>query len=406
MGPFRIIEVDVAEAEAGAPAPRHVLRPGDGGLAAVIRDGAAIVGFEMRARADLPAGGVVAADLVGAEARDAALAERLRRLGPPLDDARAPRISVAVCTKDRPAWVSRLLSSLLPLRAEVPFEVLVVDNAPSDDATRRIVEASPGVRYLREGLVGLDFARNRAVREATGDVLAFLDDDVTVDGGWARGLAQAWAANPDAGAVTGLVLPMALDTQAQVLFELRGGFRRGFLPLRWGATAFRDPLHPCGAGKFGAGANMSVDLALVRHLGGFDEALDTGRPLPGGGDLDIFYRILRAGRTLVYEPRAAVFHDHRGEMAALHRQYYTWGLGLSAFLAKSMRADPSMRRALRRTAWWWFGYQASRVADSLRGREPTPLRMIAAEAYGGVWGLLGEYRRSERRSAAIRARSA
>jgi GT2 family glycosyltransferase len=290
------------------------------------------------------------------------------------------------------------------LRAEIPFEVLVIDNAPRSDATRVVVEGTPGVRYLCEPLVGLDFARNCAMREATGEVLAFLDDDVVVDWNWARGLLRAWGENPDAGAVTGLVLPLALETPAQVLFEQRGGFRRGFLPLRYGPTAFRDPLHPCGAGQFGTGANMSIDLSLLRKLGGFDEALDTGRPLPGGGDLDIFYRVLRAGRMLVYDPRAVVFHEHRRELVGLRRQYHSWGVGLMAFLVKSMRSDRTMRPALRRLVLWWFKYQLRRIFRRLRRREPTPLRMIAAEILGGVQGLLGEYRRSERRSAAIRAR--
>lgn len=397
---YALIELDLACAEDALDRLRHEAQ-GRAGAAVVLRDEGAVVGFEMRTRAEIEAGHAIVTDA----AREAAIVRRLRRRLAP-DPGPGPRLSVAICTKDRPDWTARVLRSLLPQRARTPFEVLVVDNAPSDDATRRVVEAAPGVRHVIEPRTGLDFARNRAVAEASGEVLAFLDDDVTLDPGWAEALARAWGENPDAGVVTGLVLPMALDTEAQVLFERRGGFGRGHLPLRWGATAACDPLHPCGAGKFGAGANMSVDLALVRSLGGFDEALDTGRPLPGGGDLDIFYRVLRAGRTLVYEPQAVVFHEHRREMAVLRRQYWSWGLGFGAFLAKSARSDPAMRPALRRMAAWWFGHQAGRAARRLLGREPTPMGMIVAEIVGGVRGLWGEYERSERRSALIRARSA
>ena len=87
---------------------------------------------------------------------------------------------------------------------------------------------------------------------------------------------------------------------------------------------------------------------VVRELGGFDDALDTGAPLPGGGDLDMFYRIIRAGHALVYEPSALVFHRHRRKMKELRRQYWSWGLGFMSFAAKSYRTDPPARRHFRR----------------------------------------------------------
>lgn len=393
--PYRKVAVDLA----GLP-PGQRLQAGadDGGLTVELFHDGAPVGLELIARKDLPPEGLDPLSLLGPEARTAIAADRLRRrMAMPAD--RALSFSVAICSKDRPDWVARLLDSLLPQLDEAPFEVLVVDNAPSDDATRLAVAARPPVRYVREPLAGLDFARNRALNEARGDVVAYLDDDVIVCAGWARALHEVWGANPDAGVVTGLVLPMLTETRAQILFERGGGFRRGFLPLRSGRTQFRDPMHPCGAGKFGAGANMSVDRTLVLGLGGFDEALDTGRPLPGGGDLDIFFRVLRAGRMLVYEPRLAVRHEHRREMDALDRQYFTWGLGLMAFLDKSFRSDRAARPGLWRLAvWWWLIYMPRRL---VRG-DPVPASMIRSELRGAAKGMLGEYARSRRRSARVR----
>lgn len=396
-GFYRRIEVDLAAAQQLIPP----LLPEEAGIGVILRHEGALVGFALRAREELAEGQIDPEALVDDGVRTAIAAETMRRrLGRPSAPAR--RLSVGICTKDGAARVARLLDSLLPLRADVPFEILVIDNAPSDDSTLKVAASRDGVRYVAEPLVGLDFARNRAVREATGDVLCFLDDDVTVDAGWARAMSDAWAANPDVGCITGLVLPMELETEAQVLFERAGGFRRGFLPLRYGSTNFCDPVHPTGAGKFGAGANMSVDLGLVRRLGGFDEALDTGRPLPGGGDLDIFARVLRAGGRLVYEPQAAVFHEHRRNMDALGRQYRSWGLGLMAFVAKTWGADPEARPALRRLVMWWFLWMVGRLRRSRKGTEPVPAPMIRAELWSGVKGLFGEYRRSQQRSDRIR----
>lgn len=396
FAPYRRVELDLAR-----PLPAVELASEEGGIAAILRYGPAFVGFAMRTRSELPNATLDPQTMIDRSVREAIETEMLRqRLAK--DDGRSKSLCVAICTKDGAARVTRLLDSLLPLREETPFEVLVIDNAPSDDSTRNVVLARSDVNYIREPLIGLNFARNRALREVRGDILAFLDDDVTVDAGWARTMRAVWADNPDAGAVTGLVLPLEVRFEAQVLFEEAGGFRRGFVPLRYGATRSADPVYPAGAGIFGAGANMSVDVELVRALGGFDDALDTGRPLPGGGDLDIFYRIVRAGRPLVYEPQAAVFHEHRRDMAALAKQYYTWGLGFMAFLAKSWRSDPGARPALCRMGLWWFGWMARRLIRSWIGREPVPSRMVLGELWGGLRGLAGEYSRSLRRVTRIR----
>lgn len=323
----------------------------------------------------------------------------------PLDATGFPSLTVAICTKDRPDNVSRLLSSLLPLQlsnGQSRFEILVVDNAPSDERTQSLVTQRPSVRYVRESKAGLDFARNRALQEATGELLAFLDDDVTVDRQWFDGLQEAWAENPDAGGFTGLVMPYELETEAQILFEQRGGFGRGFEKIRYGKVLPDNPLYPCGAGIFGAGCNMAFRRQILLELGGFDDALDTGRPLPGGGDLDIFYRVIRAGYPLVYEPNYAVYHQHRRELSHLRHQYWTWGLGFMAFVTKSLQHDPAMRSQLLRLILWWLKDQFRQLRHSLAGKHVLSPQMILSELGGGLVGMLGEYGRSQQRIEQIR----
>lgn len=351
--------------------------------------------------------------LLDGEAEEAILTAALRRHL----RAQQPRpaatfaITVAVCTRDRPALLADCLRSVLAARSGVPnpddVTVLVVDNAPSDEATKRLVDTLPEVRYAREPRAGLDFARNRALEEARGEVLAFVDDDVIVDGGWLAGLQEALGENPDAAAVTGFVLPQELDTDSQIIFERRGGFRRGARKRRYeGVRLPGNPLYPTGAGMFGAGCNMAFRRDVLLALGGFDEALDTGPPLPGGGDLDIFYRVVRSGRPLVYEPAMLVFHRHRRDHLGLRRQYWSWGTGFMAFVMKTYRTDPSQRRNLQRLVVWWLGYQGRELKRSLRGRSPLPPELVVAELAGGLVGLSGTYPRSVRRTARIRARIA
>ncbi len=334
--------------------------------------------------------------------------------GPPL-----PSLTLAVCTHGRPREVARLIASLgalnTPPTGAPRLALLVVDNAPPNPDTRDVVEAFAAtapvvcgerlaVRYVTEPLQGLDFARNQALHEASGEMIAFLDDDVVVEPGWLAGLAEAFAENPDAGAFTGLVLPLALETEAQIIFERRGGFRKGFATQRYAAEHAGDRTYPCGAGVFGTGANMAFRTALVRDLGGFDEALDMGAALPGGGDVDMFYRVVRSGRPLVYEPAFAVRHEHRRDRAGLRRQFrQSWGTGTTAFAMKLYAHDPEVRPRVRRLLWWWFRSQGRAIGRAAFRRGPMPLDMTLAELWGGLAGLAGRYPRAQRLAARIRA---
>ena len=398
--PYVMLDLDVTET-----LPDLVVPPDSSGYALVLRRHGRVVGFLMEPAPGgtmLPAPALAAKITaeIGAKLVELSIVEQLR--GPETQPpAMMPSLTVAICTKDRTARLQRCLASLLPQieqgrRDGQEIEVLIVDNAPSDDGTREAVAALPGVRYAMEPWAGLDFARNRALATATGDWIAYLDDDVVVDRFWLAGLREAWAENPDAGAFTGLVLPYELATPSQIVFERRGGFRRGFDKIRYGTCFPANPLYPCASGIFGAGCNMVFRRGAMTALGGFDEALDTGAPLPGGGDLDAFFRIIRAGHVLAYEPQMLVYHEHRRELPALRRQYWSWGLGCMAFLAKSYHADPPVRPIILRFLLWWIKYQIKQGLKAIRPGGP-PLSMVLAEIWGGICGVAGEYSRSMRR---------
>lgn len=409
---YLLTEVEVTD----DPLPAVVPARGERGVGLVLRRKGRPVGFVLHelprpgaplTPADLP---VLIAGNAGEQIVREALREGLAVNGDTPPRPRPVSVTATICTRDHPDLLARCLASLRDLDQPGPdrlafFEVLVVDNAPPDDRTRELVAATEGVsglRYTCEPLPGLDFARNRALAEARGEVVAFLDDDAVADRHWLSGLVDACAEDPDAAAFTGLVLPLALDTPAQVTFERRGGFRRGFERVRFGGTRHDDPWYPSGTG-FGAGCCMAFRRDALLALGGFDEALDTGRPLPGGGDLDVFYRVVRAGHRLVYEPGFLVFHEHRATHAGLRRQFYTWGLGFLAFVAKARGAeDGEERRKLGWLARWFFADALSRLWRSVRGRDVLSPDLVAAELAGGMVGLCGEYARSRRRVARLR----
>lgn len=401
--PYPIIELELTQ-----PLPALSTGPMETGLAVILRCDDRPVGFALRSQppnTTISAGQVT--EWVNQIVADKLLQDKIYdQIPPPPPGIDFPSLTVAICTKDRPDNLKRCLASLVELQnpAAPAFEILVIDNASSDSRTRDLVKTWPSVRYGQEPKPGLDFARNHALGAATGELLAFLDDDVTVDRRWLQGLQTAFNDHPDAGGFTGLVLPYELETEAQILFEQRGGFRRGFEKIRYGQRLSGNSLYPCGAGIFGAGCNMAFRRSLLLELGGFDDALDTGGPMPGGGDLDIFYRVVRAGYPLIYEPSYLVYHQHRRELNQLRRQYWSWGLGFMAFLVKSYQHDPAMRRRIIRLVGWWFKYQLRMLKRSLTGAHTLPAGMVLAEIWGGLMGGLGGYPRSRQRVEAIRQR--
>ncbi|MCF6158852.1 MAG: glycosyltransferase [wastewater metagenome] len=260
-----------------------------------------------------------------------------------------PLVTVAVCTRNRTADLARCLDSLNHL-SYPSLDILVVDNAPNDTATEQLVRTKyQGVRYIHEPRPGLNWARNRAITEARGEIIAYTDDDVVVDPGWVRAVAEVFAEDSEVAALVGLVVPYELETDAQILFEQHGSFGRGF-ERKWyhinresGKKVASIYGH---TGRFGTGANMAYRRKLFDHIGFFDPALDVGTVTNGGGDLEMFFRVLKEGYMLVYEPRAIVRHCHRRDSAQLRAQIATWGTGFQAYLVRSALAYPDERFAL------------------------------------------------------------
>lgn len=397
----------VADVEISAPLRPIELGPNDGGLGLLVRRNDRPISFVLRQLApSTRLSPTEVGELITATGAVEILEDLLRtELLEPVTPARRISLTVVVCTRGHPQLLAKCLQSVLRLREKSEdsrFDIVVIDNAPPDGATHDLVHSLRGVRYVCEPKPGLDFARNRGLQEATTDFVAFLDDDVEVDYGWLEGLEEALNENPDAAVITGLVLPHRLSSEAQIRFESRGGFRRGFGKLRFRSRRLGEFVYPLGAGIFGAGCNMVLNRKVTLGIGGFDEALDTGPPLPGGGDLDIFYRVVRAGYPLVYEPRMLAFHKHRRDHQQLRRQYWSWGTGFMAFLAKTYAADEDQRGKVRRLLRWWLLSQLKELRRSVTRKSQLTPDLLAAELTGGLVGLAGTYPRSVRRIERIR----
>lgn len=286
------------------------------------------------------------------------VAALLRGVGDGCTDTGVPavraRASVVLATRGRPASLPLAIDALL--RSDHPdFEIVVVDNSPEDPRTAALVAeryASDGrVRLVPEPRPGLSYARNRGLRTAAGDVVAFTDDDVIVRPSWLSRICAEFD-DPAVTCVTGLVEPVELESLWQWWFECAAGFGRGTERRVYHLTKSPDPspLFPYELGSYGTGASMALRRTALPPGWKFDEALGAGSPAAGGEDLDLFLDVLALRGTLVYQPAALSFHRHRADGTGLHAQMRGYGRGLTALLAKRMLTRPQERAVLLRKA--------------------------------------------------------
>ncbi len=282
-----------------------------------------------------------------------------------------PKVAVLIATRNRTASLERALRSVLASGYD-PFEVVVVDNAPSTDSTMELVtamSASSPVRYVREPRAGLARAHNAGLQVISAPIVAITDDDVVVDHAWLSQIVDAFALGDDVVCVTGAIEPLELETPAQHWVEDHLGFNKGTTRTVFDLGANRPDgrLFPYAAGALGSGANMSFRTSFLQEIGGFDPALGAGSVAKGGDDLAAFYEAIVRGYRLVYEPTAVVKHQHHRELDQLERQITGYGVGLGAFLTKVVIDRPSTLVRLVRLAPQGFRHAATmrRAAEAL-----------------------------------------
>lgn len=231
----------------------------------------------------------------------------------------APKISVLVCTYNRCNTLRVAIESIAiqSLPESVKWEIVVVDNN-SPDQTRQVVEdlqqRYPNrIRYVFEPKQGISNARNAGIREAHGEILAFLDDDETAGTDWLPRLTSNLHTGEWAGA-GGRVLPPAGFTPPFWL-STKSSFASG--PL----ASFDLGLEPGLLNEPAFGANMAFRKEVFEKLGGFRTDLGrSGQSMISNEDTEFGRRVMAAGLRLRYEPSAVTYHPV--EANRLKKQYF------------------------------------------------------------------------------------
>lgn len=317
---------------------------------------------------------------VGSTLEDIWLKDYLEWEAPETIDFTCPTATVAVCTRDRPDDLLHCLDALMQLPDDGQ-EYLVIDNCPSSDKTEKLVKSHKRIKYILEKRPGLDVARNRALFEAKNEIVAFIDDDATPDPNWLRALLLNFN-SPLVLCVTGLTMPVELETVAQETFENYCSFSKGFK-----RKLFKGNHHnPLATGQVGAGANMAVRRSVQFQVGLFDEALDAGTLTRSGGDHEFFARILSLGYHIVYDPAALNWHRHRQTWKELSDTLYGYGVGVYACFTKHLLINGEW--GVFALSYKWFRYnQFPTLVKSILGRPGCmPLNLITAELKGCIMG--------------------
>lgn len=224
-----------------------------------------------------------------------------------------PLVTVIVPTHGRPGALARCLSALAA--QELPrerFEVIVVDD-DGDPPAATVVDRfrdTLALRLLVQPHGGPARARNRGAAAASGDLLAFTDDDCRPEPSWLDRMAAAVERRP--GAMVG----------GRVTNALPGNRYAGASQLITDIVYAHYNAQPERA-RFCASNNLAIGRTAFEAIGGFDERF----LILACEDRDLCDRWTSSGRPLVYVPEAVVAHAHAMGPAGYVRQHFTYGRG-------------------------------------------------------------------------------
>jgi glycosyltransferase involved in cell wall biosynthesis len=271
--------------------------------------------------------------------------------------------SVVICTRNRPDKIAGAVASVLALD-HPDFDLTIIDQSTSDETRQALAPHLDDSRlcYLHFTEPGLSRAYNNGIRNTTGEILAFTDDDCIVPADWLTNIVRAFSEEPDAELLYGQVEPLETGEGYNLtpLLEIPE-------PQRLGKSDDRYKV-------FGMGANFAARRRLFDRIGYFDEMLGGGAPLRSAQDYDIAYRTYQGGAVILLRPEVTIRHDGRRESEDWPALLFNYGHGDGAFYMKHARCrDPLAAWLMVRT---FTKLNAKWTVKKLIGRHPTDFVFI------------------------------
>jgi glycosyltransferase involved in cell wall biosynthesis len=238
-------------------------------------------------------------------------------------------ITLVIGTCNRSTYLEKLLDSLKStgLLHRKDIEVIIIDNGSTDQNTYNLC-LNYNIVYLSQTQPGLSSAINTGIKNARGEYIAFTDDDtIVIDPLWLDKLQENLKANPRLGYISGNVLAFKTSTEAQSVWEQKGGLSKG-KERKVYTKKYLSSFDPTWRiSKVAAGANSMIPKRVLDQIGYFSTFLGGGAPIGHGNTLEIVYRIIRAGYELMYDPESVILHNHPATPWQLRKKMYTYGIG-------------------------------------------------------------------------------
>ena len=306
-------------------------------------------------------------------------------------DVRAATFTIAICTLNRNALVRETITAALAQLDGFPHgRLLVVDNGSTDgtvDYLTTLAVADKRVLFIREPEPGLYFARVRAIREAIGDVIVFLDDDAVPDPGWLFGMLRPLVREPSIGVCGCFVRPRWLAPRPD-------WFPERFLDE---FAAFRHPGRRiyCTFPSYPPGLGLAVRrhpcLALFAHpermaapLG--RKSTDDSKPIYSGEDTDLCEIYARNGFQVIVEDAPGVAHAVHGSRLTpdwFRRRFRSEGHG-RVYLCRRF-GRPVLSRLNWKIFATWPLLALLRLVSPLFGTQRRMLVLAYYEKSTGAW---------------------
>jgi GT2 family glycosyltransferase len=216
------------------------------------------------------------------------------------------RLSVLVCTYNRPELLYTALTSLLEESIEKPCQLVVVNGG--DERTDRLVESfqeesETEVRLVKTKNKNLAASRNIGLPHCTGEIIAMTDDDARVFPDWISQMKRLHDEHPEAGAIGGPVVGTNTDS-------LVGKVADAITFPSWSESQYVRTL---------PGVNISYKKEVVEKIGPQDESLFRGE------DVDYNWRLQKLGYKVLFDPAVRVYHHHRPTVKGFLHQHYMYG---------------------------------------------------------------------------------
>ncbi len=295
-------------------------------------------------------------------------------------------ISIIVCTYNREIYLPKMLQSILDQNCSPnKFEVILVNNN-SRDNTEQICKAYQeknkeiNFNYYLEEKQGLSYARNRGLKEASGNYYVFVDDDAFLDANYVEELEKYLEDTPDMIGFGGKILPY-LECELPNWMSTYLSTLMSIIDLGKEVVLF-------GGKKYPIGANMGVSKSVVDKIGDFNEELGrSGDSMLGGEEKDFFFRIKQANIPIYYFPKMLVNHViPKKRLTVEFIKIQAEGIGVSERLRTKKSGEYFKRWIIE--MYKWGGTFGLFVIYLVKGQLPKGVMLIKFRWWisKGLWG--------------------